>query len=63
MVLYFCAVLTLLQCYHFQVRADRIQSDLEELGKALNERCKKFGLNVKSTAVIELPFGNFTETF
>ncbi|XXG39203.1 hypothetical protein AAC387_Pa01g0224 [Persea americana] len=40
-----------------QVRADRIQSDLEELGKALNERCKKFGFNVKSTAVIELPFG------
>ncbi|XP_042508818.1 actin cytoskeleton-regulatory complex protein pan1-like isoform X2 [Macadamia integrifolia] len=40
-----------------QVRADRIQSDLEELVKALNERCKKYGLHVKPTALIELPFG------
>ncbi|MFS8006213.1 putative EH domain, EF-hand domain, EF-hand domain pair, EF-Hand 1, calcium-binding protein [Helianthus anomalus] len=40
-----------------QVRADRIQSDLEELLKALAERCKKHGINVKSTAVIELPQG------
>ncbi|XP_077231118.1 uncharacterized protein LOC143864147 [Tasmannia lanceolata] len=40
-----------------QVRADRIQSDLEELGKALNERCKKHGLDVKQTALVELPFG------
>ncbi|KAK1406680.1 hypothetical protein QVD17_42202 [Tagetes erecta] len=40
-----------------QVRADRIQSDLEELLKALTERCKKHGINVKSTAVIELPQG------
>ncbi|XP_058090584.1 uncharacterized protein LOC131237000 [Magnolia sinica] len=40
-----------------QVRADRIQSDLEELGKGLNERCKRHGLHVKPTAMIELPFG------
>ncbi|KAL8245732.1 hypothetical protein R6Q59_006948 [Mikania micrantha] len=40
-----------------QVRADRIQSDLEELLKALAVRCKKHGINVKSTAVIELPQG------
>ena len=40
-----------------QVRADRIQSDLEELLKALTERCKKHGIDVKSTAVIELPKG------
>nr|XP_034905502.1 epidermal growth factor receptor substrate 15-like 1 isoform X4 [Populus alba] len=40
-----------------QVRADRIQSDLDELLKVLTERCKKHGLDVKSTAVIELPFG------
>ncbi|XP_071701186.1 uncharacterized protein [Rutidosis leptorrhynchoides] len=40
-----------------QVRADRIQSDLEELLKALTERCKKHGISVKSTAVIDLPQG------
>ncbi|XVF74098.1 hypothetical protein PTKIN_Ptkin13bG0033000 [Pterospermum kingtungense] len=40
-----------------QVRADRIQSDLEELVKALTERCKKLGHDIKSTAVIELPIG------
>lgn len=40
-----------------QVRADRIQSDLEELIKALTDRCKKHGLDVKSTAIIELPIG------
>lgn len=42
-----------------QVRADRIQSDLEELMKALTERCKKHGYDVKSAAVIELPTGTF----
>ncbi|CBI37735.3 unnamed protein product, partial [Vitis vinifera] len=40
-----------------QVRADRIQSDLDELVKALNERCKKYGLYVKPTTLVELPFG------
>ncbi|KAF9611960.1 hypothetical protein IFM89_037180 [Coptis chinensis] len=40
-----------------QVRADRIQSELEELVKALSERCKKYGLRVKPTALVELPFG------
>ncbi|XP_015574637.1 epidermal growth factor receptor substrate 15 isoform X3 [Ricinus communis] len=40
-----------------QVRADRIQSDLDELLRVLIERCKKHGLEFKSTAMIELPFG------
>ncbi|WZZ80685.1 hypothetical protein YC2023_101257 [Brassica napus] len=40
-----------------QVRADRIQSDLEELMKALTERCKKHGLEVKSKALVDLPAG------
>lgn len=40
-----------------QVRADRIQSDLEELMKALLERCKRHGLDIKSKATIELPYG------
>ncbi|KAK9756631.1 hypothetical protein RND81_01G110600 [Saponaria officinalis] len=40
-----------------QVRADRIQSDFEELLKALSERCKKHGLEIKSAALIELPKG------
>ncbi|MQL96498.1 hypothetical protein Taro_029179 [Colocasia esculenta] len=40
-----------------QVRADRIQSDLEELVKSLNERCKKYGLRAKPTTLVELPFG------
>ncbi|KAJ0086794.1 hypothetical protein Patl1_09375 [Pistacia atlantica] len=42
-----------------QVRADRTQSDLEELLKALTERCKKHGVDVKSSALIELPFGTY----
>ncbi|XP_021686458.2 uncharacterized protein LOC110669233 isoform X2 [Hevea brasiliensis] len=40
-----------------QVRADRLQSDLDELMKALTERCKKYGLEVESTAMIKLPIG------
>ncbi|XP_074273428.1 uncharacterized protein LOC141597021 [Silene latifolia] len=40
-----------------QVRADRIQSDFEELLKALSERCKKHGFEIKSAALIELPKG------
>ncbi|KAL8514353.1 hypothetical protein ACS0TY_013462 [Phlomoides rotata] len=40
-----------------QVRADRIQSDLEELLKALTDRCKKHNVEVKSAALIELPPG------
>ncbi|PKA47753.1 hypothetical protein AXF42_Ash014530 [Apostasia shenzhenica] len=40
-----------------QVRADRIQSDLEGLVKALLERCKHHGLHVKSNSTVELPFG------
>ncbi|KAL5979138.1 hypothetical protein ACLOJK_019035 [Asimina triloba] len=39
-----------------QVRAEQIQSDLEELVKALNERCKSYGLRAKPTALVELPF-------
>lgn len=40
-----------------QVRADRIQSDLDELMKALCERCKKHGLKVNSSALLEIPIG------
>lgn len=40
-----------------QVRADRIQSDFEELLKALSERCKKHGIEIKSAALVELPQG------
>ncbi|XP_008812780.2 epidermal growth factor receptor substrate 15-like isoform X2 [Phoenix dactylifera] len=40
-----------------QVRADRIQSDLEKLEKALNERCKQHRLHVKPATSIELPLG------
>ncbi|KAL9269683.1 putative calcium-binding protein [Drosera capensis] len=40
-----------------QVRADRIQSDLEELLKALSERCKRHGLEFKTMALIQLPRG------
>nr|GLL46167.1 epidermal growth factor receptor substrate 15-like 1 isoform X2 [Ipomoea trifida] len=40
-----------------EVRANRIQSDLEELLKALTERCKKHSVTIKSTALIELPHG------
>eukprot|EP01018_Ginkgo_biloba_P030108 Gb_27596 [translate_table: standard] len=40
-----------------QVRADRIQADLEELRKAIHERCKHLGLRTKATALIELPYG------
>ncbi|KAL2636740.1 hypothetical protein AAZV13_06G014800 [Glycine max] len=38
-----------------QVRAERIQSDLEELFKALAERCKKHGIDVKSITMVQLP--------
>ncbi|GER42086.1 calcium-binding EF hand family protein [Striga asiatica] len=40
-----------------QVRADRIQSDLEELMKALADRGKKHSVEIKSSALIELPQG------
>ncbi|KAJ7966981.1 Calcium-binding ef-hand-containing protein [Quillaja saponaria] len=40
-----------------QVRADRIQSDLDELFRALTERCKKHEVDVKSSAIVELPIG------
>ncbi|XP_058098605.1 actin cytoskeleton-regulatory complex protein pan1-like [Magnolia sinica] len=40
-----------------QVRAERIQSDLEELVKTLNDRCKQYGLRAKPTTLVELPFG------
>ncbi|KAG7975649.1 hypothetical protein I3843_06G109800 [Carya illinoinensis] len=40
-----------------QVRADHIQSDLDKLVKALNERCKTYGLRAKPTTLTELPFG------
>ena len=40
-----------------QVRADRIQSDLEQLFRALAERCKKHEIEVKSIAMVPLPDG------
>ncbi|XP_027905267.1 epidermal growth factor receptor substrate 15 isoform X2 [Vigna unguiculata] len=40
-----------------QVRAERIQSDLEELFKALADRCKKHGIDVKSITMVQLPAG------
>lgn len=40
-----------------QVRADRIQRQLEEMEKAFSERCKHFGLQFKPSASVELPFG------
>ncbi|CAK9316069.1 unnamed protein product [Citrullus colocynthis] len=40
-----------------QARADRIQSDIEELVKSLNERCKSYGLRAKPITLSELPFG------
>lgn len=40
-----------------QVRADRIQSDLEGLTKVLSERCKQHGIDVMTAASVELPFG------
>lgn len=40
-----------------QVRADRIQSDLEQLFRAFDERCKKHGIDVKSVAMVPLPEG------
>ncbi|XP_015893014.2 actin cytoskeleton-regulatory complex protein PAN1 [Ziziphus jujuba] len=40
-----------------QVSVDRIQSELDELVKSLNERCKKYGLRGKPVTLTELPFG------
>ncbi|KAI3472511.1 hypothetical protein Pfo_031075 [Paulownia fortunei] len=40
-----------------QDRATQIQLDVEELVKALNERCKTYGLHGKPTSLLELPFG------
>ncbi|KAJ1693655.1 hypothetical protein LUZ63_010353 [Rhynchospora breviuscula] len=40
-----------------QVRADRIQYQLEELERALAERCKHFGVSVSQSTSVELPFG------
>ncbi|KAG8093730.1 hypothetical protein GUJ93_ZPchr0012g21147 [Zizania palustris] len=40
-----------------QERANKIQSDLEELVKSLNEQCKRYGLRARPTTLVELPFG------
>ncbi|XP_019438105.1 PREDICTED: epidermal growth factor receptor substrate 15-like isoform X2 [Lupinus angustifolius] len=40
-----------------QVRAERIQSDLDGLFNALAERCKKHGIDVKSITMVQLPAG------
>ena len=46
--------------WSLQVTADRIQSELEELVKSLNEHCKSYGLRTKPTTLVELPFGTFS---
>ncbi|KAG5245373.1 actin cytoskeleton-regulatory complex protein [Salix suchowensis] len=38
-------------------RSENIQSNLEELVKTVNERCKQYGLRSKPTSLVELPFG------
>ncbi|KAJ4837929.1 hypothetical protein Tsubulata_022521 [Turnera subulata] len=38
-------------------RADHIQSNIEELIKNLNDRCKQYGLRSKPSSLVELPFG------
>lgn len=40
-----------------QQHTDRIQKELEELVKNLNDRCKQYGLRGKPTLLVELPFG------
>ncbi|CAK9137036.1 unnamed protein product [Ilex paraguariensis] len=40
-----------------QDRANRIQLNLEDLVKDLNERCKTYSLRAKPTSLVELPFG------
>ncbi|CAJ1971646.1 unnamed protein product [Sphenostylis stenocarpa] len=40
-----------------QAHVGHIQTDLDELVKSLNERCKKYGLRSKPTTLLELPFG------
>ncbi|KAF3341314.1 calcium-binding protein [Carex littledalei] len=40
-----------------QERAKNIQSDLEEVMKTLNDKCKTYGLRTKPTTITELPFG------
>ncbi|KAH7373007.1 hypothetical protein KP509_17G032800 [Ceratopteris richardii] len=40
-----------------QVRADRLQNDLDELKKALNVKCKQHGLRIKPISLLEIPFG------
>ncbi|KAL6521440.1 hypothetical protein OROGR_018009 [Orobanche gracilis] len=40
-----------------QDRANQIQPALEELVKALNDRCKAYGLRGKPSSLVELPFG------
>ncbi|XP_062216899.1 uncharacterized protein LOC133916996 [Phragmites australis] len=55
------ALIKMVQCGSvdglLQVRADRIQHQLEEMEKALSERCKHFGLHFKPSASVELPSG------
>lgn len=50
-------ILSYFWIFLFQERADKVQSDLDELVKALNERCKKYGLRGKPLTLTELPFG------
>ena len=54
---YFSQELILKNLHIFQARAESIQSEVDELVTTLNERCKKYGLRVKPTTLLELPFG------
>lgn len=40
-----------------QEHADKVQTNLDELVKELNGRCKDYGLRAKPTSLVELPFG------
>ncbi len=51
-------VITLSMVY--QSRVDRISTDLDELRKALNERAKHLGIEVKEQPAIETRFGEIS---
>ncbi|MCO5561572.1 hypothetical protein L7F22_015192 [Adiantum nelumboides] len=40
-----------------QSRAEKLQTDLDELRKSLNSKCKQLGVQIKPTTVVELPYG------
>lgn len=40
-----------------QSHAEKLQTDLDELRKSLNSKCKQYSLRIKPTTLVELPFG------